>query len=173
MYLCVSRSALSDSVARQVPLSMGFSRQEYWSGWPFPSSGDLPDPESEPGPPALQAGSPWSQPPPGLLFRKAEEQEARAAAWGCAAGWTRLTGSRKGQAACPRGCSLGRQHLSGCGLCAHLASISISYRLPRGEINPERFWTETSFLVDTRARYILLLLLLPSSFSHVRLCATP
>ena len=34
---------------------MGFSRQEYWSGLPFPSSGDLPDPEIEPGSPTLQA----------------------------------------------------------------------------------------------------------------------
>ena len=32
------------TVARQVPPSMGFSRQEYWSGLPFPSPGDLPDP---------------------------------------------------------------------------------------------------------------------------------
>jgi len=34
---------------------MGFSRQEYWSGLPFPSPGDLPDPRIEPGSPALQA----------------------------------------------------------------------------------------------------------------------
>ena len=36
---------------------MGFSRQEYWSGLPFPSLGDLPDPGIEPGSPALQADS--------------------------------------------------------------------------------------------------------------------
>ena len=41
------------TVALQAPLSMGFSRQEYWSGWPFPSPGDLPDPGIEPGSPAL------------------------------------------------------------------------------------------------------------------------
>ena len=41
------------TVAYQVPLSMGFSRQEYWSGLPFPSPRDLPDPEIEPGSPAL------------------------------------------------------------------------------------------------------------------------
>ena len=35
-------------VARQAPLSMGFSRPEYWSGWPFPSPGDLPDPGIKP-----------------------------------------------------------------------------------------------------------------------------
>ena len=36
------------TVARQAPLSMGFSRQEYWSGLPFPSPGDLPNPGIEP-----------------------------------------------------------------------------------------------------------------------------
>ena len=41
--------------ARQAPLSMRFSRQEYWSGLPFPSSGSLPDPEIEPPSPALAA----------------------------------------------------------------------------------------------------------------------
>ena len=35
------------AVARQAPLSMGFSRQEYWSGLPFPAPGDLPDPGIE------------------------------------------------------------------------------------------------------------------------------
>ena len=45
------------TVAHQVPLSMGFSRQEYWSGLPFPSPGDLPDPGIEPTSPALQADS--------------------------------------------------------------------------------------------------------------------
>ena len=45
------------TVACQVPLSMGFSRQEYWSGLPFSSPGDLLDPEIEPGSPALQADS--------------------------------------------------------------------------------------------------------------------
>ena len=43
------------TVACQAPLSMGFSRQEYWSGLPFPSSGNLPDPGIEPMSPALQA----------------------------------------------------------------------------------------------------------------------
>ena len=45
------------TVACQVPLSMGFSRQEYWSGLPFPSPGDLPDPGIELRSPALQADS--------------------------------------------------------------------------------------------------------------------
>ena len=43
------------TVAYQAPPSMGFSRQECWSGVPFPSPGDLPDPGIEPGSPALRA----------------------------------------------------------------------------------------------------------------------
>ena len=45
------------TIARQASLSMGFSRQEYWSGLLLPSPGDLPNPGIEPGSPALQAGS--------------------------------------------------------------------------------------------------------------------
>ena len=45
------------TVACQAPLSMGFPRQEYWSGLPFPSPGDLPDPGIEPRSPTLQADS--------------------------------------------------------------------------------------------------------------------
>ena len=51
------------TVACQVPLSMEFSKQEYWSGLPFPSPGDLPSPEMKPGSPALQADSSPSEPP--------------------------------------------------------------------------------------------------------------
>ena len=43
------------TVALQAPPSMGFSRQEYWSGLPFPSPGDLPNPGIEPRSPELQA----------------------------------------------------------------------------------------------------------------------
>ena len=50
-------------VAYQASLSMGFSRQEYWSGLPFPSPGDLPDPGIKPRSPALQADSLPSEPP--------------------------------------------------------------------------------------------------------------
>ena len=51
MLSCFSRVQLFVTlwtVARQAPLSMGFSRQEYWSGLPCPPPGDLPDPETEP-----------------------------------------------------------------------------------------------------------------------------
>ena len=57
------------TVAHQALLSMGFSKQEYWIGLPFPSPGDLPDrgiephPGIEPGSPALQADSLSSEPP--------------------------------------------------------------------------------------------------------------
>ena len=45
------------TAAHQAPLSMGFFRQGYWNGLPFPFPGDLPDPGIEPGSPALQADS--------------------------------------------------------------------------------------------------------------------
>ena len=51
------------TVAYQAPLSMRFSRQEYWSGLPFPSPGDLPDPGIEAGSPTLQADALPSEPP--------------------------------------------------------------------------------------------------------------
>ena len=49
----LSDSAKSWTIARQAPLSMGFSRQEHWSGLPFPSPGDLPNPRTEPSSPTL------------------------------------------------------------------------------------------------------------------------
>ena len=51
------------TVAHQAPPSMGFSRQEYWSGLPFPSPGDLPDPGIKPRSPTLQADTLTSAPP--------------------------------------------------------------------------------------------------------------
>ena len=51
------------TVVHQAPLSMGFPRQEYWSGLPFPSSGDLPDPRIEPISPALAGGFFNTEPP--------------------------------------------------------------------------------------------------------------
>jgi len=53
------------TVACQAPLSMEFSRQEYWSGLPFPSPGDLPNSEIESKSPALQADSLLSKLPEG------------------------------------------------------------------------------------------------------------
>ena len=51
------------TVAHQAPLFLEFSRQEYWSGFPFPSPADLPNPGIKPGYPALQANSLPSEPP--------------------------------------------------------------------------------------------------------------
>ena len=56
------------TVAHQAPPSMGFSRQEYWSGLPFPSPGDLPDPGIEPRSPALQVDALTSEPPVKPIF---------------------------------------------------------------------------------------------------------
>ena len=60
---CVQLFATPWTVAHQAPLSMGISRQEYWSGLPFPSPGDLPDPGMETRSPALQADALISEPP--------------------------------------------------------------------------------------------------------------
>ena len=46
--LCLTLCDIMDCIAHQVPLSMGFHRQEYWSGLLFPTPGDLPDPGIEP-----------------------------------------------------------------------------------------------------------------------------
>ena len=71
-YMCVcewSRSVIVRlfatpwTVAHQASPSMGFSRQEYWSGLPFPSPGDLPNPGIEPSSPGLQADALPSEPP--------------------------------------------------------------------------------------------------------------
>ena len=55
------------TVAYQAPPSMEFSRQKYWSGLPFPSPRDLPNPGTEPRSPALQADTSPSELPGGLL----------------------------------------------------------------------------------------------------------
>ena len=52
-----THSATPRTIVHQAPSVHGFSRQEYWGGLPFPSPGDIPDPEIEPRPPALQADS--------------------------------------------------------------------------------------------------------------------
>ena len=65
------------TVAYQAPPFMEFSRQEYWSGLPFPSPGDLPEPGIEPGSPALQADALPSEPP-------------GKSKWTCLPSWTHL-----------------------------------------------------------------------------------
>ena len=61
--LCPNSFATPWTVAFQVPLSMGFPRQQYWSGLPFLSPGDLPDPGIEPVPPASAGGFFTTEPP--------------------------------------------------------------------------------------------------------------
>ena len=60
---CVRLFATPWTVAYQAPLSLGFSRQQYWSGLPFPSPGDLPNPGIKPRSPALQTDGLLSEPP--------------------------------------------------------------------------------------------------------------
>ena len=81
--------ATLSTVAHQAPLSMRFSRQEYWNGLPFPPPGDLPDPGIEPTSPALQADflpsespgkpfnarGPGSMPGPGTMRVKLKTKE--------------------------------------------------------------------------------------------------
>ena len=55
--------AIPQTVNCEAPLSIGFSRQECWSGLPFPTPGDLPNPGIEPRSPALQVDSLLSEPP--------------------------------------------------------------------------------------------------------------
>ena len=65
----VRLSATPWTVAYQSSPSMGFSRQEYWSGLPLPSPGDLPDPGIEPRSPTLQADTLPSEPPGKPIIR--------------------------------------------------------------------------------------------------------
>ena len=59
----MSNSVTLWTIARQAPLSMGFPRQEYWSGFPFSSLGDLSDPGIKPESPALAGGFGTTEPP--------------------------------------------------------------------------------------------------------------
>ena len=67
------------TTAYKAPLSTEFSRQEYWSGLPFPSPGDLHNPGIKPGSPALEADALQSEPSGKLksinVFKKKEEKE--------------------------------------------------------------------------------------------------
>ena len=63
------------TVAHQASLSMGFSRQQYWSGLPFPSPWDLPDPGIEPRSSALQADALPSEPPGKLCNKRSHHNE--------------------------------------------------------------------------------------------------
>ena len=68
--LCNPQTTDPQTVVHQGPLSMEFSRQEYWSGLSFPSPGNLPNPGIEPRSPALQAETLPSE-PPGKSYQRA------------------------------------------------------------------------------------------------------
>ena len=92
------------TVAHQAPLSIGFSRQEYWSGLPFLSPGNLPDPGIEPASPALQAGS--------LLTELLEKPWLGGGEIYCGEGlWEGEAGQNVGLMADPWGCRQGCQVL--------------------------------------------------------------
>ena len=71
------------TVAYQAPQSMEFSRQEYWSGLPFPSPGDLPSPGIEPRSPALQADALPSEPPGKCTYIFSNWQQDRVSQQNC------------------------------------------------------------------------------------------
>ena len=85
------------TIAHQAPLSIEFSRQEYWSGLPFPSPGDLPNPGTEPRSPTLQVDSLPSEPPG--KPRSAKKKKPKPSKWGEAEtgiGFSLWTGGRGG-----------------------------------------------------------------------------
>ena len=77
---CARLFATPWTVAHQVPLSMGFFRQGYWSGLLFPPPGDLPDPGIEPGSPTVPADILTSE-PPGKVVGKEEGARKDGGIW--------------------------------------------------------------------------------------------
>ena len=73
----MSDSVTQWTVAHQAPLSMGFSRQGYWSGLPFPSPGDFPDPGIKLRSPALQADALPSEPQKSLKWNRKKKRIKR------------------------------------------------------------------------------------------------
>ena len=69
---CLTLYNPMDCIAHQAPLFTGFSRQEYWSGLPFPSPGDLPNPGIEARSPAWQADALSSEPPGNTGYNRGE-----------------------------------------------------------------------------------------------------
>ena len=84
-------------VAGQAPLSMEFSRQEYWSGLPFPSPGDLPNPGIELRSPTLQADGLSSEPPGKPLPANAEELRDGFDPWVRSKAWKSIPGFLPGE----------------------------------------------------------------------------
>ena len=76
---CLTLCDPMNDIAHQAPLSMEFSRQEYWNGLPFPASGDLPSPRIESRSPALAGGffTVWAPGNMYLIQKKAVMEEQR------------------------------------------------------------------------------------------------
>ena len=79
---CVWLFMTTWTVANQAPPSMWFSRQEYWSGSPFPSPEDLPNPRMEPSSPALQADALTSEPLGKFLYMYMNPLNLHTTLWG-------------------------------------------------------------------------------------------
>ena len=82
-FSCVRFFATPWTVAHQAPLFMGFSRQEYWSGLPFPFPGDLPDPGIKPRSLSLQADSLLSEPSGKPQGTRIGKQKSLISSWVC------------------------------------------------------------------------------------------
>ena len=77
------------TIAHQAPLSMGFSRQEYWSGLPCPSPGDLPDPGINPSSPALAGGFFTAEPPGNPIYFSATSMILKSSKLQACSSWDR------------------------------------------------------------------------------------
>ena len=94
-----------ECIVHQAPPSVEFSKQEYWSGLPFPSSGNLPDPGIEPMSPALQAGSLLPEPPgKPRIIEELWKQEGAPEAGPCS------QAGEEGRSVCSKGSSICRRH---------------------------------------------------------------
>ena len=115
------------TIAHQAPLSMGFSRQEYWKGLPFSSSGDLPDPGIESGSPALQADSLLSKLPEKPFLRLYSEMQSPTI-------YKETQGSRGDGRVTTHTAAQGR------------AEEEFKHK-PAGFLNPETTWLQNGFAV--------------------------
>ena len=129
-------------VAYQAPPSMGFSRQEYWSGFPFPSPGNLPDPGIKPGSPALRADALPSEPRGKCLWSLRALQSLTQALWNLWKVAATETMVLEYQSSFMQSGPAGMESASGCGSSRH-------HWLPLGEWLASchsSTWGVTSFL---------------------------
>ena len=103
--LCLTPCNPMGYIVRQAPLSVGSSKQEYWSGLPFPSPGNLPNPGNEPRSPAFQAGSLLPEPPGKHQLIEELWKQKRASEAGP---WAQV--GEEGRSVCSKGNSICRWH---------------------------------------------------------------